>query len=85
MEQHHALAVKLVSARRFRAVATCTVCRATLAVGPEAAEDHLASYALGIATRVEELLERPSSRAPFHLGPGCPGGSLQITVEELLS
>lgn len=87
MEQHSPVIVKLVRDRRYRAVATCTVCKATLSVGPDAAQEHLASYALGISMGTE-LLEQPRPRssqgALFHLGPGCPGGPVQITVEELL-
>jgi hypothetical protein len=83
VEQHHKLGVKLVTDRRFRAVATCKVCKATLLVGPEAPEEHVAAYALGLSMGVE-LLEHSRSRVTFHLGPGCPGGSLRITVEELL-
>ena len=83
MEQKSAVGVKFVCDRRFRAVATCKVCKATLLVGPEAAEDHIAAYALGLTMGVE-LLEHTRSRVTFHLGPGCPGGSLRITVEELL-
>lgn len=83
MDQKSPVGVKIVCDRRFRAVATCKVCKATLLVGPEAAEAHLAAYALGLSMGVE-LLEHSRSRVTFHLGPGCPGGSLRITVEELL-
>lgn len=75
-------AIKVVLDRRYRAVAICTVCHATLAQGPEASFEHLASFALGISmgiqiTSAEELV------GAFHRGPACPGGSMRIAIEEL--
>jgi hypothetical protein len=83
VEQHPGLAVKLVRDRRFRAVATCTVCSAVLSQGPEASYPGLAAFALGISMgsvlgeAAAQLFQR------FHLGPGCPGGSIRLTIEEL--
>jgi hypothetical protein len=74
--------IRLVRDPAFRAVATCTVCGATLAQGPTGAEPHLAAYALGMAMGIELCCGEPSS-APFHLGPACAGGLLRITIEEL--
>jgi hypothetical protein len=83
VEQHRALAVKLVRDRRYRAVATCNVCNAVLSQGPEASYPGLAAFALGLSMAHElggvsaDLITR------FHLGPGCPGGSIRLTIEEL--
>jgi hypothetical protein len=74
--------ISLVRDPAFRAIATCTVCGATLGQGPIGAEPHLAVYALGLAMGIELSCGGPSS-SPFHLGPGCAGGPLRITLEEL--
>lgn len=85
MEQHHGLAVKLVPDRRYRAVATCTACAAILAQGPEASEEHLAAYALGLSMGVELRGRASSAVQAFHRGPACPGDSIRVEIEELLS
>jgi len=75
-------AFKTVLDRRYRGVAICTVCRATLAQGPEASYEHLAAYALGISMGIE-LVSAQDLISHFHRGPACPGGSMHIVIEEL--
>ena len=83
MEQQRALAVKLVPDRRFRAVAVCTACEAILATGPEAAEEHLAAYALGLSMGVELRGRYSGAIRAFHRGPACPSESIRVQIEEL--
>ncbi len=81
------VAIKVVRDPRYRAVATCTVCSAILAQGPVASYPGLAAFALGLsmagelAAGIGEVAAGFFAR--FHLGPGCPGGSIRLTIEEL--
>jgi hypothetical protein len=76
-------AIKFVRDRRYRAVATCTVCRATLAQGPDASYPGLAAFALGLSMAANPGEAAAELICRFHLGPGCPGGSIRLTIEEL--
>jgi hypothetical protein len=83
VEQHHALAVKLVPDRRYRAVAKCTACGEILAQGPEASAEHLAAYALGLSMGVELRGRVSKVIQAFHRGPACPSDSIRVEIEEL--
>lgn len=73
--------IKTVRDRRYRAVSTCTVCGAVLAQGPEASNGTLAAFALGLHIGARSGLDELITR--IHLGPGCPGGSIRLSIEEL--
>ena len=83
MEHQRGLAVKIVPDRRYRAVAACTACDAILATGPEAAEEHLAAYALGLSMGIELRGRFADVIRAFHRGPACPIDSIRVEIEEL--
>ena len=65
----------LVRSRLFRAILTCTTCRATVFVGDPAEHEPLAAYLLGF-TDGQRLI------GAAHVGT-CAGGALDVAIEEL--